>query len=1056
LVSKSTARVTLRFILKRRFLLLIVSILFCFAGIWSWNRLEFEAYPDIGDTEVSIVTKLSSISVEDMEMQITIPIEKIMNTVPGVVSSRSRTIFGLSIVSLIFEEKMDIYLARQMVSEKLAALELPPGSDPQISPMTSSVGEIFRYVIEGDDVIPLSTLREIQEYIVVPRLLVAYGVADVVNFGGHIRQYQVVLNPIQLEKYDISVEEIAEAIQKNNRNAGGNFLVLGISRINIRGIGRIAKLEDIENIVVRNRGGVPILIKDIASVETGIKPQLGILSYFDKNRNKIVLSGVEGIILLRKFENPRRTIAAINEVIQELNTSILPKGIKIHPFYDRSELIKRTINNVFRNLVFGTIIIFIFFGFILGTWRGAFIGTLSIPFVVLFTFFCIHVTKTPAVLLSLGSIDFGIIADAATVTLATYVRQYENLMKPELPSLRYSTIVQSYYQSRGKIIFTLSILLIGLAPILALDKVEGKFFIPLVKTFFFAIAGSMFYSIVILPILIFIFMRKQIPIKENPILEKLQEKYSEALWKIIQAPKKFLIICLILLMTGSLSFVLLGSEFLPEIDEGCLWMRIYLPSGVSLDESKKYSEIVLKQLSNYPEISGVLTQLGQNDDGTDPFGPNHIEALVQLNPRSFINFGGDRSKKELTEEIKNVLKFYLPGAAFLITQPILDNTTEVATGTSANLAVLITGDSLYELRNISRQILLLVKSISGASETSMEQVDQEQTQLLVEIDRDAASRYGVNVSGINHILETAIGGMPVSYLYENEKKFEIVVRFTQESRSTPDSIGKIMVISQSGQKIPLSMVAKIYLKDGDSILFRDSGKRQMIVKTNIRGRDNGSFANELQDKIQSEVFVPKDISLKLGGEFQNLDRARKSMAILIPLVIVLIYVSLLILFHYNNKYVIVVMSNIPIALSGGSIALYIRGMNLNISSIAGFISLIGISIMSALLLVGYLEKKRKGGMPLEITIRFGAVTLFKPRILVNGIAILGFIPAALSTGVGTDFQRPLATVIVGGLSLSVGFTIFLTPLLFYLAEKKDSIFNIQKIFKSYGKKKVLT
>ena len=336
--------------------------------------------------------------------------------------------------------------------------------------------------------------------------------------------------------------------------------------------------------------------------------------------------------------------------------------------------------------------------------------------------------------------------------------------------------------------------------------------------------------------------------------------------------------------------------------------------------------------------------------------------MVQLNPRSFFNFGGDRTKKELTEEIKNVLKFYLPGAAFLITQPILDNTTEVATGTSANLAVLITGDSLYELRNISKQILLLVKSINGASETSMEQVDQEQTQLLVEIDRDAASRYGVNVSGINHILETAIGGMPVSYLYENEKKFEIVVRFTQESRSTPDSIGKIMVISQSGQKIPLSMVAKIYLKDGDSILFRDAGKRQMIVKTNIRGRDNGSFANELQDKIQSEVFVPKDISLKLGGEFQNLDRARKSMAILIPLVIVLIYVSLLILFHYNNKYVIVVMSNIPIALSGGSIALYIRGMNLNISSIAGFISLIGISIMSALLLVGYLEKKRKGGM----------------------------------------------------------------------------------------------
>jgi len=1055
LVSKFTARTTIRFILKRRYPLLLLSFFICIAGIWSWNRLEFEAYPDIGDTEVSIVTKLTGISVEDMETQITVPIEKIMNTVPGVISSRSRTIFGLSIVSLIFEEKMDIYLARQMVSEKLAALDLPPGSDPQISPMTSSVGEIFRYVIEGEEVIPLATLREIQEYIVVPRLLLAYGVADVINFGGHIRQYQVVLNPIQLEKYDITVEEIANSIQENNKNAGGNFLVLGISRINIRGIGRIAKLEDIENIVVKNRGGVPILIKDIASVEEGIKPQLGLLSYFDKNRDKVILSGVEGIILLRKFENPRRTIIAINDVINELNTSILPKGIKIHPFYDRSDLIKRTINNVFRNLLIGTLIIFVFFGFVLGTWRGAIIGTMSIPFVVLFTFFCIYITKTPAVLLSLGSIDFGIIADAATVTMATYVRQYENLMKPELSSLRYNAIVQSYYQSRGKILFTLSILLVGLMPILTLDKVEGKFFIPLVKTFFFAISGSIIYSIVLLPILIFIFMRKQFEIKENLIIEKLQEKYSELLWDIIQAPRKFILICITLLLSGSISFFMLGSEFLPEIDEGCLWMRIYLPSGVSLEESRKYSEIILKQLSKYPEISGVLTQLGQNDDGTDPFGTNHIEALVQLNPPSLLP-GQGRGKKELIEEVKNVLKFYLPGAAFLITQPILDNTTEVATGTSANLAVLITGNSLKELRHVSHQILNLVKSIDGASETSMEQVDQEQTQLVVEIDRDASSRYGVNVSGINHILETAIGGMPVSYLYENERRFEIIVRFTQESRSTPDSIGKILVISQSGQKIPLSMVARIYLKEGDSILFREDGKRQMIVKTNIRGRDNGSFASEVNDRISKEILLPKDINLKLGGEFQNLDRAKKSMAILIPLAVILIYVALLILFHYNNKYVLVVMANIPVALSGGAIALYIRGMNLNISSIAGFISLIGISIMSALLLVGYLEKKRKGGMPLEITIRFGAVTLFKPRILVNGIAILGFIPAALSTGVGTDFQRPLATVIVGGLSLSVGFTIFLTPLLFYLAENKEiKLVTFLKILFPYTKKKVL-
>ncbi|MCB1191509.1 MAG: efflux RND transporter permease subunit [Leptospiraceae bacterium] len=1022
----------IEFLLTKKIATLFLVTLICILGLLAWNELDIEAYPDIGDIEVSVIAQSNGLPAEEMELQVTIPIERALNSVPGVMSKRSRTIFGLSVIRLTFVDSTDIYLARQLILEKLRSAELPRGVKPELGPMTPSIGEILRYVIESDGNISLTKIREYQEYVIIPQLLQAPGVIDISNFGGYIRQYQVILNPLQLEKYALSVKDIAEAISNNNKNTGGSYIRVGASQMNIRGKGRISNKKGIENIVIDNRQGVPILIKDIAHVELDARPPSGLLGYMDKTRNKSEDKGIEGIVLLRKFENPSKTIEGVYEKIRELNEEILPKSIRIIPLYDRTELVNLTLKTVSLTLLEGTIIVFVLLTLLLGSWRAAIISSLAIPFSLLFTFICMKLYNIPANLLSLGAIDFGLIVDAAIVMVEGIVR---NLMytKSKNTELK-ATILVSAKETQKQIFFSVGIIILALVPILTLQRVEGRMFSPMAWTLSFAILGSLLYAIMVVPLLSLFMFHSTVFTHESRVWKKVENLYLDWLKKLIRKSKVVVLSSTVVIVLGISAGFGLGTEFLPELDEGCVWVKVFLPAGISLQEASQYPIILRKELEKFDEVRSVITQLGRNDDGTDPYGPNRIEVLVQL-VQPYSSWPVKKTKKELIKEIKRSLKKVLPGVTLNVTQPIIDNTTESATGSSADIAVMINGKNLDTLRKIAKESLAIVKIVKGATDASIEQ-ENKQTQLVVAIKREDCARYGVNVEDINLILETAIGGMPVSSIYKNEKKFDIVVRFTLESRNTPDSIGKILIPTRTG-RVPLSFVADIKLEEGETIIFRENSRRQLIVKTNIRERDSGSFAEEIKTKLKEKIKLPRGVYMSIGGQFENLGRAQKRLSYIVPLTIFLIFLVLVIFFKNKYSDALIVMANIPFAVIGGIFALYLRGMNFTISAGVGFVSLFGIAVMSGVLLLSYLNQLRsEGKQNLLKTILKGSLVQFRPRFLVMIIAIIGLLPAAMNTGIGSDVQRPMATVIVGGLFSSLILTMFLTSVIYYIVEKK--------------------
>ncbi|MEI6276372.1 MAG: CusA/CzcA family heavy metal efflux RND transporter [Prolixibacteraceae bacterium] len=1029
---------SITFIIKHRAIVLILALLMSGVGAWTWSKLDIEAYPDISDTEVGVISQLNGLPAEEMEQQVTIPVERALNTVPGVISKRSKTIFGLSIVTLTFNDKTNIYLARQLVLEKLKDADIPDGVSPVLTPMTMAMGEIFRYVIQAPDSCPITYLRELQDYVIVPKLLQAEGVVDVANFGGLVRQFQVIINPLTLEKYNLKFQDVADAIAANNKSTGGNYIRIGSSQMNIRGIGRIKKVEDIENIVVENRNGVPILIKDIASIEIGNLPPSGILGYVNKTNGTSKNMGIEGIVLLKKFENPSKTMLNVYDKVEELNQVILPKGIKIETYYDRTELVSLTIHTVAKTLLEGILVVLIILTILLGNWRAAVISALAIPFSLLFAFICMYLYGIPANLLSLGAIDFGIIVDASVVMVEAIFRNITYASDADRKNGIDGIVIRSAKEVQKQILYTVLIITVALLPMFTLQRVEGRLFSPMAWTLSLAIIGSMIYALTMVPVLGSFLFKTNSSEGKNYIWEFIEKLYSKILLWVLKVPKTVLASALIIVTIGIFSGGKLGTEFLPELDEGCIWVRVFLPAGISLDASNQYPAILRKELSNYDEVKGVLTQLGRNDDGTDPFGPNRVEAMIQLK-QPYSSWESKLTKKELVMKIKKNLENLIPGATFTISQPIIDMVTENATGSSSDLAIFVTGRNLDTLRVYAERILKITKTINGASESSIEQ-EKKQTQLDIEIDRNKAARYGVNVADVNAVLEMAVGGLPVSSLWEEERKFDIILRFSKESRKTPEQIGKIIIPTKTGLRIPLSQVANIKLSEGQTIIARDDEQRQITVKTNIRGRDQGSFADEINNKIIDQIKLPSNYYYSLGGQFENLQRARDRLLFIIPVTLLLIFSILLILFSYETKHVLIVMANIPFAIVGGIAALLIRNINISISAGVGFVSLSGVCVMAGVLWVSYLNKLyAQQTRSLKELVYDGSVVQFRPIFLVMLIAIIGLIPAALNTGVGSDVQRPLATVIVGGLTSSLLLTAFVTPALYYLLHrnKKD-------------------
>lgn len=1029
------------FSLKNRWIVVAISVVLMAIGYYCFTNLKIEAYPDIADTNVIVVAQYPGRAAEEVEQQVTVPIERALQNTPNVLDRRSRTIFGLSVVQLTFKDGTDDYFARQQVMERLATTELPNGVNPELAPLSTAVGEIFRYVVEAPPTYTPTQLRDLQDWVIKPYLLQTPGIADVVTFGGPIKQFQILTDPNQLRKFNLTVSEVENAVVANNQNTGGNIIERGGQGFAVRGLGTLKSENDIGNIVLKSDNGVPVLVKDVASVEVAPPPPSGVLGYTVNENNINVNNGVEGIILLRRYENPSEVLSVLKQRISDLQTHELPEGVRLRTLYDRSFLIDHSLETVGKTLFEGISIVIIILIFFLGSVRSALVVALTIPFSLLFAFILMRLTGIPANLLSLGAIDFGIIVDGACVMVEHLIRKYRNATPEEKQEGILKITLLSAQEVGREIFFSVTIIILAYMPILLMTRVEGKLFSPMALTLAFAVVGSMLAALTIIPVLISFAYNKVIsnpdkPIKEhkNFILNFVEKQYAKTTRFLIKYYRQTVIsgfvIVLVLVGFGSK----LGSEFLPELDEGSIFLRGNFPAGITIQENAKYAPKIRAIIAKYPQIAFVISQTGRNDDGTDPFPTNRNEILVGL--KDYHLWSDTISKKELVTDIRAELKRELPSVQFTSGQPIIDQVMEIVTGSAADLAVSIVGDDLGMMRQKADSIVSIVKSMKGSEGVNIEQ-EGTQEQLAININRENAARYGINVSDIETMIEAAIGGKNISVVYDGTKRYDIVLRYLPQYRKNIDDIKKLLVPAANGSLIPMEQLAAINFVEGQTNIYRYNNKRMVTVRTNIRGIDQGTFVKALQKRIESEVHIPKGYELVYGGQYENLERAGKQLAFTIPFTLVIVSIFLFMLFKNINK-TLITASCILFALAGGIIALLLRGYYFNVSAGVGFVSIFGISVMSGVLLVSALNRATTTETISSHLISKTAQEQLRALLSILVLAILGLIPAAISKGIGSDVQRPLATVIIGGLISTLIFAPLIIPSLYWWTNKKHS------------------
>ncbi|HUI63932.1 MAG TPA: CusA/CzcA family heavy metal efflux RND transporter [Bacteroidota bacterium] len=1032
--------------LSQPFVTLAVAVAVVLGGIWSWGELMKVAYPDVGDTQVTVITMFPGRAAEEVEQQITLPIERELNAVPRVITRRSKTIFGLSVIMLTFEDGVDDYFARQRVLEKLNDVTLPDGVQPALGPLTGPVDEVFRYIIEAPDSYTPMDLRTLQDWVVIPRLLQVPGVADVINFGGLVKQYHVITDPERLQRYNLTLQNVIDAITANNLNTGGNLIQRGEQAFVIRSIGAIRSKAGIENIVLTAANGVPVQIRNLATVEESPFPPSGVLGYTLRTGDTSLVdvnSSIQGLVAMRRGENPSEVVDALKARVQEINENDLPEGVRLHVTYDRSQLVRYTIETVSHTLLEGITIVLIVLVFFMGSVRAAMVVATTIPVSMLFAFCMMKLTGIPASLLSLGAVDFGIIVDGAVVMVENIMRRYRDVT-PEERRLGINRLTLGAAQEIGReIFFSITIIILAYLPIFSFQRVEGKLFSPMAYTLAFAITGSLLLALTVIPVLMSMIYRKYFAPSStgslewrNPFTAWLAVRYEhDVLFLMRYARATVIAAAVIVCVVAAIGYRSIGTEFLPELDEGSFNIRCFFPVGISLNAAKQYCPVIRRVISAHAPVDVVLTQLGRNDDGTDPYGPNRLEIFVGLKEYSL--WTNTISKKELLTQIKSELELAIPGALFSFSQPILDNVTEAVTGSVADLAVMINGNDLDLMRRKADTVLTIIKQIPGASESGIEQ-EGNQAQLSVEIDLNAAARYAVNVSDIQRLIEAAIGGRAVSKLYDGERRFDVVVRYSPAFRASIDAVRSLLVSTPLQGRVPLSQLASIKLVDGATIIQREEGRRQVSVRTNIRGRDQGSFVAEAQERVGRAVTMHKGYSMSWGGQFENLSRAAKRLAVVIPLTIAIIFLILFALYR-DIRRVAVAMSTIPLAMIGGILALMIRGYSFNVSAGVGFISLFGVSIIAGVLYVSRANRLIEDfGLPLADAALEAANIQLRPNLMTMLLALLGLIPAALASGIGSDVQRPLATVIVGGLCSALLLTLLTLPCLYVVIAGKSS------------------
>lgn len=1012
---------------EKRWVMVTLFTLLAFFGYYSWKQLSIEAYPDIADVSSQVVTQVSGLAAEDVEQQITIPVERALNGLPGMHVMRSKSTFGLSMITIVFQDGVDDYWARMRIEERLNEVELPYDAVPGLDPLTSPVGEVYRYIIESHGDHDLRELTDLQHFTIIPRIKQVSGVADITNFGGITTQFQVEVDPNKLEQYSITLSEVIETIENNNVNAGGSVLPRGELGYVVRGIGLVRNLEDLGNIVVKSENGVPIFLNDIGKLKYGALERKGVLGYTDRERD--YPESIEGIVLLLKGQNPSNVLEGIHEAVAELNNGGLPEGVRIHTFLDRTDLVNTTLSTVSRTLLEGIVLVIIVLIVFLGSWRGALLVAVTIPLSLLIAFILMHFTDIPANLLSLGAIDFGIIVDGAIVMMETILKKREDHPDKELGE---KTIAQRAAEVAKPVFFSTIIIITAYLPLFAFERVEKKLFTPMAFTVGYALLGALAVALLVIPGMAYVIYRKPQKIYHNKWLEKLTQAYHNRVEKIMKRPKRVFIPLILILAAASLLTIRVGKDFLPPLDEGSIWLQVQLPPGISVEKSSEMSDTLRSRTMKYEEVTYIMVQAGRNDDGTDPWTASHFEVSIGIKP--YKEWPKGKTKSDLIEELAKEYE-QMPGFTVGFSQPMIDGVMDKISGAHSELVVKIYGEDFKETRRIAEEVMATLNTIPGAVDLDIDQ-EPPLPQLQIHADRDKIARYGLNVSDVAELIEVAIGGKAVSQLFIGHKVYDIICRYSEASRDTPEKIANLMLTSKTGAKIPLSQVAEVKLSTGESTITREMNKRHLTVKLNVRNRDLKSLLTEAQNAIEKNVMYDHDnYTIKWGGQFENQNRAYERLSVIVPLALAVMFVLLYGAFG-SFRQAGLLMCIVPLAIFGGMLALNVRGMSLNVSSAVGFIALFGVAIQNGVIMISHINELRRKGYDLRRAVIEGTEHRFRPVLMTATVAMLGLFPASLATGIGSDVQRPLATVIVYGLLFSTAITLFALPALYYLIEKK--------------------
>jgi cobalt-zinc-cadmium resistance protein CzcA len=1055
-------RALVDFALNNKFVVLAIAALLLGWGVISFHNLPVEAYPDIGDNYVTVITQWAGRSAEEVEQQVTIPIEMQMAGMPHMTYLRSESIFGLSFIIMIFDDSSVNDWNRQKVLERLTQVNLPTGQNlqPQIGTDWSTTGQIYWYTLRSTNPrYDLMELRSLEDFVLLKQFKSVTNVVDVSDFGGTVREYQVRVDPNKLVSYGLSIGQVEQQLANNNINAGGSFVEVGLQQMNVRALGLFGNTNDIEQTVLKTQSGTALRVKDIAEVTQGPKIRLGHMARANHMEDGRIIDEpdvIQGVVLMRKGAEEQTTLDAIHKKVDELNNGILPPGVKVVPMLDRSDLLRFTTHTVMHNLAEGMILVTIILFLFLGNARAAFIVALTIPFSLLFASIWLDLSKVPANLLSLGALDFGMVVDGAVVMIENIVRHMGRRQSNVPASGRITVTIKTPAQAireaahevQRPVFYAIAIIITAYLPIFTLQRVEGRLFRPMALTVAFALLGALTFSILIAPVLASTLFRSGVREWRNPVMAYLTEHYRRRLRWCLGHRGLTVGIGLAALGASLLlwSSGVIGSEFLPHLDEGAIWARGTLANSTSLTEGEKFTTNERYVFASFPEVTKVISEVGRPDDGTDTGGFGNTEYFVDLKPHDEWRPVFHKNKEELIAAMERAVQKY-PGAIWNFSQPIEDNVGETMTGTKGALALKIFGDDLKLLEQKGEEVAGVLSGIPGMHDIKLLR-DFGQPNLNITIDRQQAARFGINVADIQDAVQTAVGGNAVSQVLIGEQRYDVVVRYQEPYRKTQDAIARVRLLSPTGERVSLAQLAKVEVKDGAYDIYREGNSRYVAITFNVRGRDLGSTVEEAIKLISEKVKMPPGYHVGWSGEYESEKRAEARLMVVVPLTILAIYIILYTMFK-SAKWALLILSSVAMAPIGGIVALLVTGTHFSVSSGVGFLALFGVSVQTGVIMLEYINQLRARGYTIVDAAIEGAVLRLRPIMMTMLVATLGLLPAALSHAIGSDSQRPFAIVIVGGLISDLLMSVVLLPTLYvWFANERDQLPDTEAAFET--------